>query len=482
MCLLLVSGCSDSPQGGAPATSGRQDAPGVGNTSISGIIQSLEQRAKIRPRGDGGDTASRAGSGDSVVWDVDTTGAPIEKPEDAVIPEGQDPTLAEGALAAAFTLVRGQRGTAQILSDLAAPDANPPAKQTGVFRIALMLPREGSAAAVGRDIQSGAELAMFKLAPQHVDMVFLDTSGNLGNAIDHVASNGVDVVLGPLFSSNAGEVRRRLIDNDLPVISFSNDISIASPGLFLLGQTPEQEIDIALTHALRTTRPVSGRDTLAVAVLSNDSAYGMRVADRAVQILRRNGLQPANRTVFGQETVDHEETLRETVRGLAGWVSVAGRNTRVPPYDIVVLAGDVSFSLRVAPVLAWYDLNSETIRFVGTSLWAAPAILQEPSLKQGIFADASESRRQAFDRMWRETGTRPPGYYAALGFDAVALSAALSATDPNAFHRNLANKEGFTGFTGTFRFGQDGINTRLLDVLEISDGTAKVLAPAEAAF
>ena len=421
---------------------------------------------------------------ETVVWDLETAVAPIEIPEGAVIPEGQDPSLAENALAAAFALVRQQRDVAEVLGESVSLTAGPPVKGLEVFRIALMLPYEGPAGRVARDLQGGAELAMFKLAPGHVDMVFIDTSDNLASAVAEVRSSGADIVLGPLFSGSTAEVRRRFGFDGPPVISFSNDVNIAAPGVYLLGQTPEREIDVALSHALAETGPAAGAGGAApvVAILVDDSPYGARVADRAEQVLRRQGLAPAVRVGFDRGTLDEEETLREAIRDIARRTPALGGGRRAPRYDIVVLAGDVSFSLRVAPVLAWYDINPERTRFVGTSLWSSPAILQEPSLQRGIYADAPESRRRVFNGMWRETGARPPGSHAALGFDAVALSAALSAGDLESFRQKLTGREGFAGFSGTFRFEPDGRNTRLLDVLEIERGSAKVLVEAGATF
>ena len=412
----------------------------------------------------------------------------IAIPEGAIIPEGQDPSLAENALAAAFALVRQQRNTARVLGEATPRSAGPPQKELEVFRIALMLPHEGPAGRIGRDIQGGAELAMFKLAPAHVDMVFIDTSGNLDSAVEQTRSSGADIVLGPLFSGTTAEVRRRLGFDGPPVISFSNDLSTAAPGVYLLGQTPEREIDVALSHALAMTEPAegAGRENLAVAILVDDSPYGARVADRAEQVLQRQSLAPAVRVGFDRNTLDEEETLREAIRAITGWTppleSAVEGDLGAPRFDIVVLAGDVSFSLRVAPVLAWYDIHPERVRFVGTSLWSSPAILQEPSLQRGIYADAPESRRRVFNGMWRETGAQRPGSHAALGFDAVALLAALSADDLESFRKKLTGREGFAGFSGTFRFEPDGRNTRLLDVLEIDSGSARVLVEAGATF
>ena len=121
-------------------------------------------------------------------------------------------------------------------------------------------------------------------------------------------------------------------------------------------------------------------------------------------------------------------------------------------------------------------------RYLGTSLWASPAIMQEPSLKGGVFATAPVNRQDIFNRMWQETGAETPGKFAPLGFDAVALTAMLSADERGNFKKRLTEETGFAGFSGTFRFQPDGLNLRLLDVRQIDGGKSRVIAPAAEGF
>ena len=457
---------TETPETGIPA------AP-ISSTTFE--IASAEQT-------DDGDTAEAPD--DSVVWNIETSSAARAKPEEVIIPEGQDPSLAEDALSAAFSLVRQQSGNAPPLEDQALPEINIPAKQGGKFRVAIMLPMEGSAEQVSRDIHGGAELAMFKLAPDHMDLVFIDTSEGIDDAVVKVRQSQADVILGPLFSGNTIEARRKLADRGITMISLSNDVRAASNNVFMLGQSPEQEIAVALGHTLSTFSPIakSGRRSLSIAVISDQSPYGTRVADKAVELMRDAGLRPAARVVLDEATLNSEKNLRAALRKLTRWSPTPDGETRIPPYDVVILAGDISFSLRVAPVLAWYDLDPERVRYLGTSLWASPAIMQEPSLKGGVFATAPVNRQDIFNRMWQETGAETPGKFAPLGFDAVALTAMLSADQRGNFKKRLTEETGFAGFSGTFRFQPDGLNLRLLDVRQIDGGKSRVIAPAAEGF
>ena len=273
---------------------------------VSAIINELDQETT-------GDNASTSIAGkltitgtddetidnERVTWTVGdnatTTVAEAVTEEDAepVIPEGEDPSLGAEALAAAFALARQSRSEAEArLDDPKLPEAIPPKPADG-FRIALMLPAEGPAASVSQHIREGAEFALFKLAGKNIDMIFLD-SENPDLATTAALANGADMILGLVFANKAQRVGAIIGKNRLPVLTFSNDSTAAGGNVMLLGQTPEQEIETVLAHALihQPANPASGREKLAVAIISQDKIYGRRVANHAASILNDAGLPP----------------------------------------------------------------------------------------------------------------------------------------------------------------------------------------------
>ncbi|MGC6485351.1 MAG: penicillin-binding protein activator, partial [Candidatus Puniceispirillales bacterium] len=425
----------------------------------------------------GPDTAEQSGD---VVWQVDNTAgtAPAEPP--ATIPEGQDPSLASEALAAAFALAREQRGETEArLDDPLQPDKIP-VKATDGFRIALLLPGDGPGESVSRHIRGGAELALFKLGGANIDMIFLD-SDNPAEAAAAALRHNVDLILGPVFAERARQVGAALGTRAVPVLSFSNDVTAAGGNVLLLGQTPEQEIETVLAQALIRQKPnaEAGRTKLAIAIISQDKIYGQRISSHAASILADAGMPPVANITLDAETLASEKALRQRIRDLTNWVPPSGEGqVRQPNFDIVILAGDPAFSLRVAPVLAWYDLDPEKVRYLGTSLWSSPAILQEPSLRGGWYAAAPEKRQSLFETLWKETGKPAANRYTIIGFDAVALATTLAGTADHNRLSTLTQNAGFAGFSGMFKLLPDGRNIRLLDVREITEDGSMVIAPA----
>ena len=91
-----------------------------------------------------------------IIWQIQT-GQPPSLPADPILPEGQDPSLTEDALEAAFSLLSKQ---------MAPPSQEPafelPPKQGAQLRVGLLAPLTGPYAALGNEIRRGAEMALFQ--------------------------------------------------------------------------------------------------------------------------------------------------------------------------------------------------------------------------------------------------------------------------------------------------------------------------------
>ena len=108
---------------------------------------------------------------DTIIWQIQTGSAP-PSPVDLVVPEGQDPSLTEDALEAAFALL-----SSQVAPPSLEPPLTLPPKQDRQLRVGLLVPLTGPYAALGDEIRRGAEMALFQAANKNVQLLFLDTIG-----------------------------------------------------------------------------------------------------------------------------------------------------------------------------------------------------------------------------------------------------------------------------------------------------------------
>ena len=421
---------------------------------------------------------------DKVIWSIDA-GQRQDAPVETLIPEGSDPSLAAEALAAAFALVRDHTEISDTLVKEEGTPIEVISKPQGGVRAAVLVPLDGRAAAIGQEMQRGAELAIFTLGNPNIDLTFHDTSSGINSAMNAAMMQNPDIIIGPLFAENTKAAKPIAQIADVPILSFSNDSAVAGQNAWLISQTPEQEIETVLRHALQTITPIQDaeRDLLSVGLIVQDSLYGNRISRHAIDVLTSDGGVTAEMLTLNKDVLADENTLRQSIKNLTKWIPPSSEGEERPPrFDIVIIAGDVSFGLRVAPVLSWYDLDPAKVKYLGTSQWTTAAILQEPSLNGGWFASQPSAQADQFQSLWSVTNQGRASKYAMMAFDAVALVSTLSPDHPQGITGALTSNPGFNGFSGAFKLAPFGQNTRQLEIREINSGSFDVIVPAKTTF
>jgi ABC-type branched-subunit amino acid transport system substrate-binding protein len=65
-----------------------------------------------------------------------------------------------------------------------------------------------------------------------------------------------------------------------------------------------------------------------------------------------------------------------------------------------------------------------------------------------------------------------------VGFDAMALVAALGKSNDREWSKQLVSNSGFQGYSGAFRLLPNGRNIRSFELRKINKGKAKIIRPA----
>lgn len=358
-----------------------------------------------------------------------------------------------------------------------APSRFPPKADKGQ-RAAVLLPLTGPYRQLGADLRNAVDMAVISLARPKFEVIFIDTANDARAAANEAVAAEADIIIGPLFSSQTAEIAPIAAEYRIPILSFSNNSSISAPGVWILGQQPEQELDAVLSYGLASLTALEGipRQDIRVAVVTSDTAYGHKLRDFSLRRLEESGVTQVSRLLLDQTVLDAEARLRQTIRQFTRWT----KESPDPIYDMVIIAGDADFTLRVAPVLVWHDLDPKTVRFIGPSQWSRSDMITEPSLQGGLYATVPRDRRLRFQAAWQKYFGEVASELAPLGFDAVAVASLLqSGTQAEDI---LLRPTGFAGFSGVFRLYPDGSNRRQFEVRIINNGKSTVVRPADNSF
>lgn len=387
----------------------------------------------------------------------------------------------------------------------APPGQVPDAVQTSaVPPVALLVPLSGPYAGTGQAMVDAAQLAVYNLADDSFELVIKDTRGTpegAARAAQEALAEGARLVLGPLLSTSVRAAAPYILQRQINMLAFTTDRRVAGNGVFVMGFLPRAEIERVVAYAAE-------QGLRRFAALAPSNVYG-RVA---VQELRRavgqyNGVVTVE-TFYDTDAGDYSGIVRNFAsfdaraaaaerrrQQLEGREDEASRqelqrlqqreaNVADVAFDALLLPDTGQRLLSIAPLLPFYDIDPNAVRFLGTGLWDEPSVLQEPALTGGWFAAPPPALRRKFEDQFYENYQTQPIRISTLAYDATALAAVLarSGADYPFSIEAITSPNGFAGIDGIFRFLPDGLIDRGLAVLEMSGGQPDVVSEGRTTF
>jgi len=379
----------------------------------------------------------------------------------------------------------------------------PPPGVHDFIRVAILLPLSGPHAALGNAMLHGAEMALFDLAEENFSLLPFDTSGTptgARRAAKQALSEGVELILGPLYSASVAAVAPQARKKGVPVVAFSTDRSVAGNGVFLMGFLPRDGIERVVAFA-------RSRGLLRFAALVPDTPYGRRATQALREAVARHGGKVVEVASFSPGSPDvstvvrhfadydrrhdnlekqrqvleerDDEVSRQALKRLEKLDTLGEL-----PFDAVLLPAGGDRLRTVAPLLPFFDIDMPKVRLLGTTQWDDSTLGTEPALAGGWFAASPLHVRADFLKKFKETYDRYPPRLATLAYDAAALAAVLARSPggPDFSVAALAAPNGFAGLDGIFRFKSNGVAERGLAVLEMRRSRPRVMSPAPDSF
>ncbi len=330
-------------------------------------------------------------------------------------------------------------------------------------RIALLVPMTGENAGVGESIANAANLAVLDTGGKTIRITTYDTATGAAAAAQRAIADGNRLILGPLLSEDVRAVAPIGRAARVPLISFSNDVSVAGGGTYLMGFVPTQSIDRIVSFA-RTKGMTS------FAGLVPNGLYGQRASQALIKAVEASG----GRMV----------ALQAFDRSPGAIATAVAKLSASSAYDAVLIADSGRVALQIVPLVR--KNAGATTKILGTELWNTDgALAKAPTMQGAWFASVPDNFYNQLANKYRTRFAKSPYRLASLGYDSVLLVNKIAAnwrvgsTFPVA---QLADTGGFSGIDGAFRFGSSGIAERSLEVQEIKTGNFAVVSSAPRGF
>lgn len=329
-------------------------------------------------------------------------------------------------------------------------------------RVALLVPMSGDNAAVGQTMANATTMALLDTNADNLRITSYDTSRGAADAARKAVADGNKLILGPLMRENVGAVAQIARASNVPVISFSNDATVAGGNVFVLGHVPEQSIARSVQFAA-----ANGASNFAAIIPQGD--YGERAEAALLMSVRSVGGNVVAREKYS--------------RGNTSIVSAAQRVRERGGFDAVLIADGPRLAARAATEITGQGVATQLI---GTELWSGEAdITRAKSLEGAIFSAVSDTRYRNFASSYERRFGNAPFRVGRLGYDAVLLTLRIAndwRVGQNFPMSALRQDGGFIGIDGPFRFAGDGVAERAMEVRKVENGRVTIVAAAPKRF
>lgn len=334
----------------------------------------------------------------------------------------------------------------------------------GSFRVAMLLPLSGNAAATGQSMKNAAMMAIGDINNNNLVVQFYDTKGTGSGArvaLENALNAGCDLILGPLTSEEVAAVSAEARNKDIPVVSFSTSPNVLQNGVYSLGLLNDNQIGRIVQYAAS-----QGRTRIAAVLPNNQSGENMyRSLLKAAQ---NQGVQIVKVGYYAPSSMDFT--------GLVTQMKSGGVD-----FDALLIPETGNRLKAISSMFSYYDVAAPDVLFLGTAVWDNSALNKETELYGAVYPVMSLKNQNKFAEKYHELFGEKPSGLSIFAYDALALASVVARHGGNVYEQIL-RPEGYTGMSGAFRIFADGTNEHGMDIVKVSSGGKYVVEYAPSQF
>tara|TARA_B100000700_G_C14998337_1_gene835043 strand:+ start:233 stop:1516 length:1284 start_codon:yes stop_codon:yes gene_type:complete len=295
------------------------------------------------------------------------------------------------------------------------------------------------------------------------------------------------IYFGPISTQDTKQIKN-YCDSGAIFFSFASEKELAGKCIYLLNFFPENEIKTLFNYFPPNSK---------IALIYPQNSYGYRISNLADSISESSKSIIVNRASYKEDLTDIRVSIKELgkyelrkyelnrQKKILALKKDQDSKNRLKRLEKFVTTNDYDFThiiiadyglrlLQVAPLLAYYDIDPNVVKFVGTGAWDDFIFFNEPSLQGSIFPGIEYYKRKSLIDEYEEVYEDKLLRISTLPFDLVGLTAYLINNKYNLEKSyNLLNnsKSKFDGVDGNFYFISNLIE-RDLEILMIKNGEA----------
>ena len=276
--------------------------------------------------------------------------------------------------------------------------------------IIAFLPLSGKYSNFGNRIRKALDLSILNFGHDGIKIIYFDT-GTLFNTekiISTFEKLDPKFVIGPFTREILQKIKPYAKKNQLPIFTFSNDIAMVENNVWSLGFSPEEQVNSMISCAI-----IFGYKKFGVIV--PDNLYGKIITTQAKKLISENKNNFYEEIYLSNDNLNNKPELYAILSRFLKFSKTQDTHTK---FDTIFIGGRKEFVLEIAPLLAYFNVDSKQVRILGTEKFNNNEIKNEPSLEKSWFPMISSKNKVEFEFLWKDVWVDNINYFANAGFDA----------------------------------------------------------------
>ena len=231
----------------------------------------------------------------------------------------------------------------------------------------------------GNKIRKAIDLSILRFGTDNINVVYFDTGTNylLEEVELLIEKIKPEIILGPFTRSSVLKLKPYIKENLIPMFAFTNDIALVEKNIWSLGFSPEEQIDSIIKCSLDKGHKNYGL------IVPND-LYGEIILNRAIDNLSEKSYTSFKKLLLSNTEMTNKSKLESILKRFLDY-NKEQNQMLMPKFDAIFIGGNENFVLEIAPLLAFFDIDSQKVQILGTEKFNVKAIKNEPSLEGAWF-------------------------------------------------------------------------------------------------
>ena len=330
-------------------------------------------------------------------------------------------------------------------------------KSTEFRNILVFLPLTGKYLNFGNKIKKSLDLSILNFGASKIKLIYFDTGKNIDKELLTNLFNklGPKFIIGPFTREVLLKIKPFAKKDNIPILTFSNDIAMIENNVWSLGFSPEEQIQSVISCAIMHGYSKFG-------IIAPDNLYGEIISRQSIDLISVNKKNFYSSLFLSNENLNNKTKLYSTLKSFLEYSELEETHTK---FDNILIGGSKEFILEIAPLLAFFNVDSKLVKILGTETFNSKEIKNEPSLEKSWFPLISSKNNEQFKILWKDNWRSSNDYFTNAGFDAGIIAINYI----NNLQKNLIYFNNVEGPVTGLIFDKKGYVKKPIQVMQIED-------------